>query len=43
MKQSKFVLGAGLVLALIAPLCLLAEERGVGDVVYVPTPQVVVE
>jgi methylase of polypeptide subunit release factors len=44
MKQSKFVSGAGiLLLALVLPLQLVAqEERGVGDVVYVPTPQIVV-
>ena len=46
MKQLKNVLGAGLVLALALPLGLLAQEdkeRGVGDVVYVPTPQIVVD
>jgi hypothetical protein len=44
MKQVKLLLGAGLLLALVAPLQLRAEEeRGVGDVVYVPTPQVVVD
>jgi methylase of polypeptide subunit release factors len=43
MKQLKLSLGAGLMLALVLPLQLLAEERGVGDVVYVPTPQVVVD
>src|SRR4051812_44338609 len=43
MKQLKRVLNAGLWLALVLPLQLLAEERGVGDVVYVPTPQVVVD
>src|SRR5471030_2516977 len=43
MKQLKLALGAGLLLALVLPLQLQAEERGVGDVVYVPTPQVVVD
>lgn len=43
MKQLKRVMGAALWLALVVPLHLLAEERGVGDVVYVPTPQVVVD
>jgi SAM-dependent methyltransferase len=46
MKLMKNVLGAGLVLALALPLGLLAQddkERGVGDVVYVPTPQIVVD
>jgi len=44
MKQLKHVLRAGLLLALAAPLLLAAEEeRGVGNVVYVPTPQVVVD
>jgi len=44
MKQLKRIWGAGLLLALVFPLLLLAEEeRGVGNVVYVPTPQVVVE
>jgi hypothetical protein len=45
MKQLKRVLSAGLLLALAGSMQVLAEEeeRGVGDVVYVPTPQVVVE
>jgi hypothetical protein len=43
MKQMKLMLAAGLLLALVLPMRLLADERGVGDVVYVPTPQVVVE
>jgi hypothetical protein len=43
MKEMKLILAACLMLALILPLRLLAEERGVGDVVYVPTPQNVVE
>jgi hypothetical protein len=43
MKQVKHALSAALWLALVLPLQLLAEERGVGDVVYVPTPQVVVD
>ncbi len=44
MKQLKHVLRAGLWLALAVPLLLAAEEeRGVGNVVYVPTPQIVVD
>ncbi|MEO7726180.1 MAG: SAM-dependent methyltransferase, partial [Burkholderiales bacterium] len=46
MKQMKHLLGAGLLVALMLPLGLMAEEdneRGVGDVVYVPTPQIVVD
>jgi hypothetical protein len=43
MKQMKFMLAAGLLLALVLPFQLHADERGVGDVVYVPTPQNVVE
>ena len=44
MKQLKHVLRAGLLLALAVPLLLAAEEeRGVGNVVYVPTPQIVVD
>ena len=44
MKQLKLVLNAGLLLALILPLQSIAQdERGVGDVVYVPTPQIVVD
>jgi methylase of polypeptide subunit release factors len=43
MKQMKLMLAGALLLALVLPLRLLAEERGVGDVVYVPTPQIVVE
>lgn len=44
MKQMKLAWSAGLMLALVLPLHLQAdEERGVGDVVYVPTPQVVVD
>ena len=44
MKQFKRVFAGGLLLALVLPLLALAEEeRGVGNVVYVPTPQVVVE
>ena len=43
MKQMKRMMGAWLVLALAMPWQLHAEERGVGDVVYVPTPQVVVD
>jgi hypothetical protein len=40
----KLILGAGLALTLTLPLLLLAQdERGVGDVVYVPTPQIVVD
>ena len=43
MKRISLLLRAGLLLALVLPLRLHAEERGVGDVVYVPTPQSVVE
>ena len=43
MKRMRYMLGAGLMLALVLPFRLHADERGVGDVVYVPTPQVVVE
>ena len=44
MKRLKCVFGGGLLLALVFPLLLRAEEeRGVGNVVYVPTPQIVVE
>jgi methylase of polypeptide subunit release factors len=46
MKQLKRMFGAGLLLALIVPLLSLAQEereRGVGNVVYVATPQVVVD
>ncbi|HEV2008658.1 MAG TPA: class I SAM-dependent methyltransferase, partial [Burkholderiales bacterium] len=47
MKQSKWMWDAGLALGLASlalPLLSLAEEeRGVGDVVYVPTPQTVVD
>ena len=49
MKQKQWVLYAGLALALISPLALPADvqenqqNRGVGDVVYVPTPQIVVD
>ncbi len=48
MKQSKWLQQAatGLALALVLPLCALSaedKERGVGDVVYVPTPQIVVD
>src|SRR3954469_17516373 len=43
MKQLKRVLGAGILLALVLPLQLAAQESGGGDVVYVPTPQVVVD
>jgi len=42
MKRMKWALGAGLLLTLAVPLRLLGQE-GVGDVVYVPTPQIVVE
>jgi hypothetical protein len=41
MNSWKWIVGAAL-LALVLPLRLQAQE-GVGDVVYVPTPQVVVE
>ena len=43
MKQIKLMVAAGLALALVLSLQLHAQERGVGDVVYVPTPQIVVE
>jgi hypothetical protein len=44
MKPMKWLLSAGLTMLLVSPAMALAdEERGVGDVVYVPTPQVVVE
>ena len=46
MKQKQWVRHAGLSLALISSLAFAAEEykeRGVGDVVYVPTPQIVVD
>src|SRR5471030_51258 len=44
MKQLKWLVSAGLTMLLVLPaLALAEEERGVGDVVYVPTPQVVVE
>ena len=44
MMQRNWIWGAGLALILAMPLLSRAEEeRGVGDVVYVPTPQVVVE
>ncbi|MBI4192918.1 MAG: class I SAM-dependent methyltransferase [Betaproteobacteria bacterium] len=42
MKQMKWMAGAGLALTLALPSLLSAQE-GVGDVVYVPTPQIVVE
>lgn len=42
MMQTKWLLRAGLMCALAMPLRLPAQE-GVGDVVYVPTPQVVVD
>ncbi len=46
MKQVKWILQAGLALALVLPLAGWSaenQERGVGDVVYVPTPQIVVD
>ena len=46
MTQLKHLLGAVLMLTLIMPVLALAQdekERGVGNVVYVPTPQVVVD
>ena len=46
MKQKQWVLCAGIALALISPCAFAAEEykeKGVGDVVYVPTPQIVVD
>ena len=42
MKPMKWLLNTGLALTLALPALLPAQE-GVGDVVYVPTPQVVVE
>ena len=48
MTRGKWLLqaAAGMALALVVPLTVLGaedKERGVGDVVYVPTPQVVVD
>jgi hypothetical protein len=44
MKQLKRTMHAALFLALAVPLLAQAEdERGVGNVVYVPTPQIVVD
>jgi hypothetical protein len=44
MKRRNFLSGAGVMLALIVATGATAdEERGVGDVVYVPTPQIVVD
>lgn len=46
MKQQQWVIYAMLALSLLSPLAYAGEEhkeRGVGDVVYVPTPQVVVD
>lgn len=46
MKQAKWLLHRGLFLALALGFPLSAwsaDERGVGDVVYVPTPQIVVD
>ena len=44
MKRMKWLLSAGLTMLLLVPAMTLAEEeRGVGDVVYVPTPQIVVD
>ena len=44
MKQLTLAFFTGLVLALCLPLQSRADdERGVGDVVYVPTPQIVVD
>lgn len=45
MKSMKWMLSAGLTMLFTLPAMALAqqEERGVGDVVYVPTPQIVVE
>jgi hypothetical protein len=48
MTQAKWLLqaAAGVALALVVPLTVLGaedKERGVGDVVYVPTPQVVLD
>jgi len=46
MKQSKWLKHAAIALALMVPLsalCAEEKERGVGDVVYVPTPQIVVD
>ena len=42
MKQKKWMVGAGLALALTLSYRVHAQE-GVGDVIYVPTPQKVVE
>lgn len=41
-KQKNWMVGAGLALALTLPYRVHAQE-GVGDVIYVPTPQKVVE
>jgi len=46
MKQSKWLMQAATALVLVLPLSVLGaeeKERGVGDVVYVPTPQIVVD
>ena len=46
MKQAKWLLQTGLALAVVLPLAAWSaedKERGVGDVVYVPTPQIVVD
>jgi len=46
MKQLKRGFGAYLLLALVVPMLAFAQEereRGVGNVVYVPTPQIVVD
>jgi len=46
MKQGKWLKQAAIAMALAVPLsalCAEDKERGVGDVVYVPTPQVVVD
>ncbi len=44
MKQMRWMVNAGLALALVLPFTLQAQaQEGVGDVVYVPTPQIVVE
>lgn len=46
MRQVKWLLQAGMALALVLPLAAWSAEeieRGVGDVVYVPTPQIVVD
>jgi methylase of polypeptide subunit release factors len=42
MKQKNWMVGAGLALALTWP-CRVHAQEGVGDVIYVPTPQKVVE